>query len=87
MVRTKAVQVQDYDPLSENGLIVKIVNILLLSDKPVDYIKERFPEYFSTHIEHISLYRNQPLQSEENIRREIQNSYELLQLHRLLHTF
>jgi hypothetical protein len=58
MVHTKAVEVQDYDPLSENDLIGKIVNILLVSDNPLDYIKERFPEYFRTHIEHISLYQN-----------------------------
>jgi hypothetical protein len=58
MVHTKAVQVQDYDPLSENDLIGKIVNILLICGKPLDYIKERFPECFPTHIENIDLYRN-----------------------------
>jgi hypothetical protein len=58
MVHTKTVQVQDYDLLSENDLIGKIVNILLFSDKPLEYIKGRFPEYFNSHIEHIGLYRN-----------------------------
>jgi hypothetical protein len=58
MVHTKAVLVEDYDPLSENDLIGKIVNILLLSDKSLEYIKSRFPEYFNSHKEHIALYRN-----------------------------
>jgi hypothetical protein len=58
MVHTKAVLVEDYDPLSENDLIEKIVNILLLSDKSLEYIKSRFPEYFNSHKEHIALYRN-----------------------------
>jgi hypothetical protein len=58
MVHTKAVLVEDYDPLSENDLIGKIVNILLFSDKPLDHIKNRFPEYFNSHKEHIALYRN-----------------------------
>jgi hypothetical protein len=44
MVHTKAVEVQDYDPLSENDLIRKIVNIHLASDRALDYIKQRFPE-------------------------------------------
>jgi hypothetical protein len=43
---------EDYD------LIRKIVNLLLFSDKPLEYIKTRFPEYFISHKEHIALYRN-----------------------------
>jgi hypothetical protein len=58
MIHTKAVLVEDYDPLSENDLIRKIVNILLFSDKSLEYIKNRFPEYFNSHKEHIALYRN-----------------------------
>jgi hypothetical protein len=58
MVHTKAVLVEDYDPLSENDLIGKIVNLLLFSDKSLEYIKSRFPEYFNSHKEHIVLYRN-----------------------------
>jgi hypothetical protein len=50
--------VQDYDRLSENDLVGKIANILLICGKPLGYVKERFPEYFRTHIEHIGLYRN-----------------------------
>jgi hypothetical protein len=58
MVYTKAVLVEDYDPLSENDLIGKIVNLLLFSDKSLEYIKSSFPEYFNSHKEHITLYRN-----------------------------
>jgi predicted DNA-binding protein YlxM (UPF0122 family) len=58
MVHTKAKLVEDYDLLSENDLIAKIVNLLLLSDKPLEHIKTRFPEYFISHKEHIALYRN-----------------------------
>jgi hypothetical protein len=36
MVHTKAVEVKDYNPLTEKDLIGKIVNILLASDKPLE---------------------------------------------------
>jgi hypothetical protein len=58
MVHTKAVLVEDYDPLSENDLIGKIVNLLLFSNKSLEYIKSRFQQYFNSHKEHIALYRN-----------------------------
>jgi hypothetical protein len=34
------------------------IMILLLSDKSLEYIKSKFPEYFNSHKEHIALYRN-----------------------------
>jgi hypothetical protein len=49
IIHTKAVNVEDYDPLTEQDLIKKIVNILIASEKPLEYIKERFPEYFKSH--------------------------------------
>jgi hypothetical protein len=58
IVHMKAVEVQNYDPLTEKDLIGKIVNILFPSDKSVEYIKQQFPEYFNSHLEHIGLYGN-----------------------------
>jgi hypothetical protein len=46
IIHTKAVDVEDYNPLAEQDLIGKIVNIPIASEKPLEYIKERFPEYF-----------------------------------------
>jgi hypothetical protein len=57
-VHTIAVEVQDYEVLTEKNFICKIVNILIASEKPLDYINERFPKYFNSNHEHIPLYRN-----------------------------
>jgi hypothetical protein len=56
IIHTKAVNVEDYDLLTEQDLIGKIVNILIASEKPLEYIKERYPEYFKSHRQHICLY-------------------------------
>jgi hypothetical protein len=58
MVYKKAVKVQNHDPLTEKDLIGKIVNVLLASYKPLEYIKERFSEYFNSHLQHIGFYGN-----------------------------
>jgi hypothetical protein len=49
IIHTKDVDVEDYDPLIERDLIGKIVNIIISSEKPLEYIKERLPENFRSH--------------------------------------
>jgi hypothetical protein len=47
LIHTKAVNIEDYDPLTEQDLIARIM-----------HIKKRFPEYFNSHRQHIFLYLN-----------------------------
>jgi hypothetical protein len=58
IIHTIALDVENYNHLTEYDLIGEIVNLDVINEKPLDHIKRRFSEYFNSHLEYICLYRN-----------------------------